>query len=335
MEIRQLEALNAVVASGSVTAAARMLGRSQPVVSRQISDLESELGFTLFERTRPAITMTPRGTEFYQDARCILADFQQLESRALDVRDGQIRPLRMLVAADLAHGLLPEALAHIDRFTMAFRQKIVIEEVVHETTAGTIMESRVDFAFVNLPVDGEGLQVHWCGQAPCLLAMAAGHPLAAQDVVRLEDLGDADVITLLGRYRMRYHLTQSLVRATADRSRRHIEVGSQQTALSMVRTGLGVALMDPFSLRGALLDGITLRPVTAEIPYRVGVVSQATHEVPEAAAYLIRGLHAYVQDTVPRYADTDHNGLPLRLHARGSSGPHAAHTRNCGITPDR
>src|SRR5690606_36997393 len=71
MEIRQLEALNAIVTSGSVTAAGRMLGRSQPVVSRRISDLEAELGFLLFARTRPAITLTEEGAEFHQEVRGI------------------------------------------------------------------------------------------------------------------------------------------------------------------------------------------------------------------------------------------------------------------------
>jgi len=86
MEIRQLEALNAVVTSGSVTAAGRLLGRSQPVVSRQISDLEGELGFVLFERTRPTITLTESGAEFHREIRGILTDLQQLESRLPGMR---------------------------------------------------------------------------------------------------------------------------------------------------------------------------------------------------------------------------------------------------------
>lgn len=315
MEIRQLEALNAIVTSGSVTAAGRVLGRSQPVVSRQISDLESELGFMLFARTRPAITLTEQGAEFYQEVRGILADLHQLESRVQGMRSGQVRPLRILASVDLARSLLPEALARMDRFSPLFRQKLIIEEVVHELPANALAEGRADFALVNLPIDTEAVRVHWCGQAPCLLALPAAHPLASRDAVQLEDIRNTDVITLLSRYRMRYHLTSSLAQATAGEARRHIEVGSQQTALSLVRLGLGVSLIDPFSIRGALLDGVVLRPIKTDITYMIGAVSQATHELPEGALRLIQGLHLHVQNCIPHYVDTDPSGL-----RQGASG---------------
>ncbi|MER1939243.1 LysR family transcriptional regulator [Castellaniella sp. FW104-16D08] len=311
MEIRQLEALNAVVTSGSVTAAGRLLRRSQPVVSRQISDLEEELGFVLFERTRPAITLTQQGATFYQDARVILAELQQLEARVSDMHGGQLRPLRILAAADLAQGLLPEALAEIDRITPVFHRRFIVEEVVHEATAAAIVESQADFALLNLPIDDEAFHVHWCGRATCQLALPVTHPLVAQEAVALADLGDTDIVTLLGRYRMRYHLTHSLSRSADDPARRHIEVGSQRTALAMVRAGLGVALLDSFSLRGAVLDGIALRPLLVDIPYRIGVVSPIAHDPPEGALRLIRELHRYVREHVPDYQDTDPSGLPL------------------------
>lgn len=315
MEIRQLEALSAVVTSGSVTAAGRLLGRSQPVVSRQISDLETELGFVLFERTRPTITLTESGVEFYQEVRGILADLQQLESRVLGMRSGQIRPLRILATVDLARGLLSDALSVVDRSSPAFRQKLILEEVVHEATPRKILEGRADFALINLPVDTDGLRVHWCGQAPCLLAMPEAHALAARDAVPLEDIQDTDVITLLSRYRMRYHLVNGLVQATAGGKRRHIEVGSQQTALSMVRAGLGVALIDPFSIRGALLEGLAIRPILADIQYRIGAVSQQTHELPEGAERLIAGLYRHVRAVVPQFVDTDPDGLQTQFRA--------------------
>ena len=64
MEIRQLEAFAAVLTAGSVTAAGRLLDRSQPVVSRQVQELEQALGFNLFLRTRPQVTLTEKGREF-------------------------------------------------------------------------------------------------------------------------------------------------------------------------------------------------------------------------------------------------------------------------------
>ncbi|HEX7386324.1 MAG TPA: LysR family transcriptional regulator [Castellaniella sp.] len=312
MEIRQLEAFSAVVTSGNVSSAARVLGRSQPVVSRQVGDLEAELGFVLFERTRPTITLTSQGAGFYQEVRGVLVDLQQLELRARDMRSGSVQPMRILAAADLARTLLCGVLADMNQAGDAYRQRVVVDEVVHETTASDVMESQADFALISLPIAGDDLQVHWCGQAPCQLAMPTWHRLAARESIGLNDIVDTDVITLLGRYRMRYHLTHGLVGATSGSQRRHIEAGSQQTALAMVRAGLGVALMDPFSSHGVTLEGIVMRPMLVDIPYRIGVVSQRSRELPDDVQRLIKRLHQQVVSTIPRYIDTDANGLPVR-----------------------
>jgi len=320
MEIRQLEALMAIVTSGSVTAAGRLLGRSQPVVSRQISDLEHELGFILFARTRPTITLTPQGEAFYQEVRGVLADLQQLASRAQDIAAGQSRPLRIMVTADLAHGVLPGALARIDAARPVFQQKLVIEEVLHETVGAALVEGYADIGLINLPINYDQCRTHWCGQAPCQLALPMDHPLADQQLIRLEALGDTDVITLLSRYRMRYHLTNALVRATEGHARRHIEASSPLAAISMVRAGLGVALIDPFTAHDARLDRVVVRPIDVHIPYMIGVVSHQSRRLPDEALRLIDGLRAYVQEFIPRFIETGTDGLP----SNPTHNPHVA-----------
>lgn len=312
----------AIVTSGSVTAAGRLLGRSQPVVSRQISDLEHELGFMLFARTRPTITLTPQGEDFYQEVRSVLADLQQLAARAQDIAAGQTRPLRVMVTADLAHGVLPAALARVDAVSPVFQQKLIVEEVLHEQVSTALVDGMADFALINLPIDYEQCRPHWCGQAPCLLALPSAHPLAGQDTIRLESLGGTDVITLLGRYRMRYHLTNALVRATDAYPRRHIEASSSLVALSMVRAGMGVALIDPFTAHGARLDRLVIRPIDVHIPYMIGAVSHQSRRLPEEALLLIEGVRTYIYEQIPNFVETGTDGLPI-----GSArGPHASHT---------
>ncbi|MBV6272554.1 LysR family transcriptional regulator [Alcaligenaceae bacterium CGII-47] len=312
MEIRQLEALTAVVASGSVTAAGRLLDRSQPVVSRQISDLEMELGFVLFTRTRPTITLTPQGLEFYQEARSVLADLQQLQARAQDIANGTAHPLRILATPDLVYGVLPHALARIDRFNPVFQQRLIVEEICHDAVESALIEGHADICLVNLPIDHEQCQIHWCGQAPCLLALPETHTLVGHDIIRLEDLQDSPIITLLGRYRLRYHLATALVKATSHHTRRHIETSSHQAALSMVRAGLGVALIDPFTIRAALLDQVVIRPIDVDVPYMIGVVSQRNRTPSEDAVRLIQGLRSYVLARIPHFVETNPSGLPIR-----------------------
>ncbi|MDN5842819.1 MAG: LysR family transcriptional regulator [Alcaligenaceae bacterium] len=321
MEIRQLEALTAVVASGSVTAAGRLLERSQPVVSRQISDLEDELGFSLFTRTRPSITLTPQGAEFYQDVRRVMADLELLEARGRDIARGLTSPLHIVATSDMMCSILPQVLQRVDSVEPLFESKLMVEEVSHNEVAAVLIEGHADLCVINLPIEHEACQVHWCGQAPCMLAVPPGHALATRDTVRLEDLIGDTIITLPASYRLRYHLASALVKA-AD-APRHIEVGSHQAALAMVRAHLGVALVDPFTTHGIPLDGVALRPVNVHIPYMVGVVSQHGRSLSNEAMRLIEGLRNYVLDHVPYFVETNANGLPVNL---GRGGRRTVHT---------
>ena len=180
MEIRQLEALNAIVTSGSVTAAGRMLGRSQPVVSRQISDLEAELGFMLFARTRPAITLTEQGAEFYQEVRGILADLHQLESRVQGMRSGQVRPLRILASVDLARSLLPEARRHAELLAARpISSLVAVKRTMTEPLRAGIdaARERENMAFAELmggPANLEALTAFAEGREPDFTSLPPG-----------------------------------------------------------------------------------------------------------------------------------------------------------------
>ena len=72
MEMRQLRYFVAVAEEGNFSAASRSLFVSQPPITRQIQQLEAELGVRLFERTRKGAVLTPAGRAFLDEARQIL-----------------------------------------------------------------------------------------------------------------------------------------------------------------------------------------------------------------------------------------------------------------------
>ncbi|WP_313388320.1 LysR family transcriptional regulator, partial [Achromobacter aegrifaciens] len=114
MELRQLEAFAAVMSTGSVTAAGRLLGRSQPAISRLLQELEAEIGYPLFARSGPRVTPTEQGFLLYDDVERALAGMQQIRSRADEIARGQAQPLLMAATSALAAGLVPDALKRIE-----------------------------------------------------------------------------------------------------------------------------------------------------------------------------------------------------------------------------
>ena len=82
IDIRLLEAFAAVMSAGSITGAARLLGRSQPVVTRQIQDLEADVGYPLLSRNGPRISPTPKGILFHAEVERLLLGLKHIRQRA-------------------------------------------------------------------------------------------------------------------------------------------------------------------------------------------------------------------------------------------------------------
>jgi DNA-binding transcriptional LysR family regulator len=312
MEIRQLEAFAAVYSAGSVTAAGRLLDRSQPMVSRQIQDLEQELGFTLFARTRPMVTLTEQGRQFYDEVRNVLAGLNQLDARAREISRGQSRPLRIAATPSLGASLLPTVIGQLEARAPVFERQMYIDTMQPDQVVRIITEGKADIGLITLPMDLDRCRLLWSGQAPCVLAIPAGHPLARCEVVELGNLGDTVVITMSNRSGLRHRLSTALLQApTAGRTRRHIEATSYLNALMFVRAGVGVALMDPFTVMHVPIDGVVYRPIDAHLPYMIGAIGHHDRILPDEGQRLVQALWNYSIDTIPRFMPGDPSGLPV------------------------
>ncbi|MEC4600822.1 LysR family transcriptional regulator, partial [Burkholderia vietnamiensis] len=110
MELHQLEAFSAVMSAGSVTGAGELLGRSQPAVTRQIQELEADLGYALFDRHGPRVTPTRRAFLLYDEVERSLVGLRAIEARARALGDETAEPVRIAATPSLAAALVPAAL---------------------------------------------------------------------------------------------------------------------------------------------------------------------------------------------------------------------------------
>ncbi|WFU05206.1 LysR family transcriptional regulator (plasmid) [Rhizobium sp. CB3171] len=272
IDIRQLEAFAAVMSAGSVTGAARLLGRSQPAVTRQIQDLEADLGYALLHRSGPRIQPTARGLRFHAEVERHLASLTHIRERAEAI--GLDEPLTLTVAAtpSLAAGILPQALAAVP--TDLIPRHLHVQALAAENVVQAVLARSADVGISSLPLEHPGLDIHWIAKAPCVVAIGAGDHLAANDVVRLADLADRRIITLANPYRLRHRIDEALERAGVD-PERIIDVNASLTALSLVRAGLGIAIVEPATVCGVPLEGIVMRAVDEIIPFLFGAISAA------------------------------------------------------------
>lgn len=311
MEIRQLEAFAAVLTAGSVTAAGRLLDRSQPVVSRQVQELEQAVGFTLIHRTRPQVTLTRKGREFYDEVKPILAGLELLDARVREIARGSGKPLKLALTQALSYAMVPQVLHLLEQHALVFQQKLYLDVMPADQVIKQVSEGVVDLGVMSLPADLGVCKLHWSGQAPSVLALPLGHPLANEAVIDLSAINDSTIISVFTRYKLRHQLATALIRAhQSPDTVRHIETASGVNVLSMVSAGLGVGLIDPYTVCGYIPPNVVIKPIRTHIPSMIGVITHQDRTLHPEAPRLIEALRQYAVERVSQFSMGDESGLP-------------------------
>ncbi|OZI34038.1 LysR family transcriptional regulator [Bordetella genomosp. 10] len=334
MELRQLEAFAATMSAGSVSGAARLLGRSQPVISRLIQELEAEIGYALFVRSGPRVTPTEQGFLLLDEVQRGLNGLRAVRERAAEIGQGRPRPLRLITTNALAVGLLPMALARLgERHPASAQASISIRSAVSEAVVHAVLGGTAHWGASSLPLEHKGLNVHWIGQAPCVLALPADDPLARLSVVPLAKLAGRRIITMANRYRLRHRLDRGWGEAGLGERAPLIETNSSMNAQAAVRAGLGVALLEPATLLGAPLQGVTTRPVDIDVPFFFGVITPQFQPVDPVFLALNDALAEVARERLPGFVLHDpahHDHLLRQMYDSGDADdqPDRAHDRD-------
>ena len=125
MELRHLRYFVAVAEEQNITRAASRLHVSQPPLSRQIRNLEDELGIALFDRDAKAVRLTEAGRVFLAEARIILQRTEEAMERAKDVARGKRGEIHVGYAPSLTVELLPRALKYFRKSNPGVRVQMV------------------------------------------------------------------------------------------------------------------------------------------------------------------------------------------------------------------
>lgn len=307
MELRQLEAFAAVMSTGSVTAAGRLLGRSQPAISRLLQELEAEIGYALFARSGPRVTPTEQGFLLYDDVERALSSLRQIRDRAEEIARGQAQPLLLAATSALAAGLVPDALKRIE--AQAGNTRVQLRSASPERVVHAVLSGAAQLGATSLPLEHRGLTVHWIGQAPCVVALPENDPAARHDVVPVAELAGRRVITMANPYRLRRRLDAALGHAAGA-----IETNSSVNALAAVRAGLGVSVLEPITAYGAPMAGVAIRSIDLDIPFFFGVITSQSQPLTPACQAMADALAQAAAQLLPGFVlhDAGQHGALLQ-----------------------
>jgi DNA-binding transcriptional LysR family regulator len=262
MELRHLRYFIGVGEEQHFGRAAGRLHIAQPALSRQIRDLEREVGFLLFERLPRGVRLSEAGKVFLSDARRILQDVDDAKRRAERIALGQAGTLRVGIATAVSwHGLV------VNAFREFRRRQPDVEPVLHHMVSvhqvEAILSDRLDagFAAAVTPWHKE-LEHRQFAQDRMVLAVPKGHPLTKRARIRLRDLRNKPFIWFHRWVNPTFYdlMMEACARRGLSAPRIVQEATDRDTVLGLVQCQIGIAWLTE-STHWHCPRGVVLLPV--------------------------------------------------------------------------
>jgi DNA-binding transcriptional LysR family regulator len=259
MELRHLRYFSTVATELHFGRAAEKLHIAQPPLSKQIQDLEAELGFELFNRTTRSISLTPAGQAFLGEVTQI---FQQLD-RAIDIgrktSRGELGQISIGFVGSATYNILPVMLQQFrDRYPQV---QIELHELTTDRQLIWLREGRIDVGLIRPPVIDSNFASQLIFQESLVVALPSNHYLAKLNTIDLSLLS-AEPFILFPRQLAPglYDPIITICQAAGFSPLVVQECIQMQTIVSLVSANMGVSIL-PASIQEAQRQGVVYRSI--------------------------------------------------------------------------
>jgi DNA-binding transcriptional LysR family regulator len=269
MNLRQIEVFHAVYLHGTVSAAARSLNVSQPSVTKVLRHAEKSIGLPLFERSKGRLIPT-------QDARTLFVEVSDIQDRVRsfrqacqNMRQGRGSLLRISALPSLGLGAIPEAVAEF----MRGHEDILfdLQTLHHDEMVRKLYERETDIA-ISFEVPLAAPVAHQViGEGELVVLYREEDIPNAPPRLHLDELREQKFISPVQSGPIGRMLSSELSRLDVVLN----EVVSARTyyvAAALVRTGVGMAIVDNFTAQASLTPGLASRPLQPAITFDINAV---------------------------------------------------------------
>lgn len=234
---RQLEALKSVLDAGSVVRAAEMMRLSQPAVSRLLSDLESAVGYRLFERRKGRLTPRGEAWELHAEVDRSLIGLERIVEAAERIGRRKSTQLRLVALPAFTTGPITGV---VREFLVRHPEVCIsLESRTRPQILGDLAAGMHDIGLASMPIEGPDVGVRPLVDTEYVCLVPAGHPLSSRETIGPQDLDGVPCILGIDRTPLR----QRLMRVFSDAGARpdiRVEVTTVHAASALVAQGVGV-----------------------------------------------------------------------------------------------
>lgn len=292
---RQVEAFRLVMLRGSVTIAAKELEISQPAVSRLLRDFEHRVGFPLFERRGNQLVPTPEANLLLAEVERSFTGLRDIARYARELGRQRVGALRVVALPAMAMGFIPRL---IGKFIAGRKLRYVY---VHGMPSHLVLEAvasgQAEIGFAAAPYGRPGLKTEPLA-AKAVVVLPPGHKLAAKKVIAPDDIAGERIVELDDG-----SIFGTQTKAVLADVPREIVVTTPLAgiACSLVLSGAGLAIVDPFSASDFQERGIIVRPFRPAIDTRVVTITSTHYRLSRIAEEFVALIRNHVAELERSY----------------------------------
>ena len=244
LNLRHIEAFRAVMLTGSVVGAARLMSVTQPGVSRTIGLMELRIGYPLFERRGRRLVPTPEADALYREIEHLYGSIERIGQVAQDIRFQRAGALRIATLPALAQWLVPRG---ITRF-LASRPNVTVfvQSLPSRQIAELVSTRQFDVGVVELPVSRPAIEIEPFEPVQSMAVMPASHRLASKGKISLKDLDGERMVLLSQHSYVRYQIDDAFS-TLGVAPNVVLETPSSSIACALVAAGAGVTLVSKWT----------------------------------------------------------------------------------------
>lgn len=268
-KLRQMEIFRAVMITGSISAAARMLFISQPAVSKLLAHTETNLRLKLFHRSKGKLIPTPEAHNLFNEVNQVYEAALKVDAFAENLSANPSGKINICCSPSLGLDLIPSVLQIFSKkypHTKIHFHTTLIHDIPLE-----LLSRKSDIAISVLPVEHSNLNVETLMTGQMVCVMPSNHPFTIKEEISLKELEEEKLI-LYSR-----HIPFGQIMSIA--AEKHgvdlipiIDVPRAELACALVSKGIGIAIVDEFSVGKQLWSNLIVKPLTEDISIKVSII---------------------------------------------------------------
>ena len=267
--LRHIEVFRAVMTTGSVTDAAAMLNTSQPTISRELARFEYLIQMKLFERVRGRLRPTAHALQLFEEVQRAYFGLDRIISAATSLRQFEQGQLSIVCLPVFSQSLLPQTCRYfIGQFPNVSVSIVPQESPLLEEW---LSAQRYDFGLTEVSHAPQGTEVIPLMMLDEICVLPDGHPLLEKAVLSPDDFEGQSFVSLSVTDSYRQQIDH-IFRSAGVVRRMIIETHSAASVCSMVREGIGLAIVNPLTALDYADHGVHLRRLSFSIPFFVNIV---------------------------------------------------------------